>query len=144
MADYVFFPIKNSFGILGMDFERILLVTFLKVDATTSRCVPTIFFFLGKSDDRVSGMRDMKRDMRAASAEYLSAAKHATILYLTIQQLVRINRMKLQELKRIIQTSGEGKGNASASANPETVDDQDHRAIAETLVGQATDKVFSS
>ena len=67
-----------------MDFERILHVTFL--------CAP-IFFFLGKSDDRVSGMRDMKRDMRAASAEYLSAAKHATILYLTIQQLVRINHM---------------------------------------------------
>ena len=38
-------------------------------------------------------MRDMKRDMKASSAEYLSAAKHATILYQTIQQLVRINHM---------------------------------------------------
>ena len=48
---------------------------------------------LGKSDDRVSGMRDMKRDMVLSSMQYMSAAKHATTLYQTIQQLYRINHM---------------------------------------------------
>lgn len=48
---------------------------------------------LGKSDDRVSGMRDMKKDMRTSSLQYLSAAKHATILYMTVLKLVRVNPM---------------------------------------------------
>ena len=48
---------------------------------------------LGKSDDRVSGMKDMKKDMKTASMQYLSAAEHATILYDTIQQLRRIDPM---------------------------------------------------
>ena len=48
---------------------------------------------LGKSDDRVSGMKDLKKDMKTASMQYLSAAEHATILYDTIQQLKRIHPM---------------------------------------------------
>ena len=48
---------------------------------------------LGKSDDRVSGMKDMKKDMKTASLQYLSAAQHATILYETIQHLRCINPM---------------------------------------------------
>ncbi len=48
---------------------------------------------LSKSDDRVSGMRDMKRDMKSSSMKYFSAAQHATILFQTIQDLVRINHM---------------------------------------------------
>ena len=45
---------------------------------------------LSKSDDRYSGMRDMKKDLRTASLQYISAAKHATILYITIQQVLFI------------------------------------------------------
>ena len=48
---------------------------------------------LSKSDDRVTGMKDMKKDMKAASMQYFSAANHSTILYRTIQMLVRISHM---------------------------------------------------
>ena len=48
---------------------------------------------LSKSDDRISGMRDMKKDLRTASMQYISAAEHATVLYMTIQQLIRIGHM---------------------------------------------------
>jgi dynein heavy chain len=48
---------------------------------------------LNKSDDRAIGMRDMKKELKNTSQQYKSAAEHASILYLTIQQLCRICRM---------------------------------------------------
>ena len=35
----------------------------------------------------------MKKDLRSQSMSYISAAEHATVLYLTIQQLIRIGHM---------------------------------------------------
>ena len=38
-------------------------------------------------------LADMKKDLRSQSMSYISAAEHATVLYLTIQQLIRIGHM---------------------------------------------------